>query len=218
MYPTTQVYVTVPYGYPGNLWAAGYHTGTDFRASVGTPLHCAKGGVVEHVGWGGFGSAYGYHVIIRVPYYLSSRKVLYAHMTSSPLRPGQRVDTGDYIGRSGATGHVYGAHLHYEERISPYGYWNHRAPVFLKYNPLLKKPVVSLRKVKPGKRNRHVKRVQRHLNRRLGGNNLPITGYYGSMTRKMYREWQEKLGYRGKDADGIAGKNSLRKLGFRVIP
>lgn len=36
-----------------------------------------------------------------------------------------------------------------------------------------------------------------------------------------YRQWQEKLGYKGKDADGIPGKESLTKLGkkhgFRVV-
>lgn len=37
---------------------------------------------------------------------------------------------------------------------------------------------------------------------------------------KTYREWQQKLGYKGKDADGIPGEESLKKLGkkhgFRV--
>lgn|SRR5574338_157670 len=218
MYPTESVTITCSYGYPGKMWAAGYHTGTDFRASVGTPLYAAKGGKVVHVGWGGWGTAYGYHVIISCRTSVGSyRRCIYAHMTSSPLRYGQIVKAGQYIGRSGSTGHTFGPHLHYEERVSPFGYWQHRRPIFLSYKPIIK-PTVSLRKVKPGKTNRHIKKVQRHLNRRLGGNDLPVTGFYGPMTKRHYKRWQERLGYGGSDADGIAGRNSLERLGFRVVP
>ncbi len=217
MYPTKEVYITCSYGYPGSIWAAGYHTGTDFRAAVGTALYAPKGGKVVHVGWGGWGSAYGYHVILSIPTGTGGyRRAIFAHMTSSPLRFGQMVKAGDYIGRSGATGHVFGPHLHYEERVSPFGYWQHRRPIFLTYRPTFKRPTVSLAKLKPGKTNSHVKKLQRHLNKRLGGNDLPITGFYGPMTKRHYKRWQERLGYDGKDADGIAGRNSLEELGFRV--
>lgn len=49
-----------------------------------------------------------------------------------------------------------------------------------------------------------------------------VDGSAGTMTRKAYRKWQRKLGYRGRDADGYPGLTSLRKLGqrhgFKVIP
>lgn len=218
MYPVKDVYVTMPFGRGGDLWAAGYHTGVDFRAAVGTSLYATRGGTVVHTGWGGYGSAYGLHVIVRCRTRLGqSRRVLYAHMSTVAVREGESIKMGDFIGRSGATGHTFGPHLHYEERVSPYGYYNHRAPVFLSYRFQIK-PVVYLHKVKPGKRNRSIRRVQRRLNRRLGGTNIPTTGFYGPQTKAKYKRWQEKIGYSGRDADGVAGRRSLEKLGFRVKP
>ena len=38
-------------------------------------------------------------------------------------------------------------------------------------------------------------------------------GHYGSTTITAYAKWQRHLGYTGKDADGIPGKNSLTALG-----
>lgn len=40
-------------------------------------------------------------------------------------------------------------------------------------------------------------------------------GSFGSLTVKAYAAWQRKLGYTGKDADGIPGKASLTKLGAK---
>ncbi|UPZ27608.1 N-acetylmuramoyl-L-alanine amidase [Streptomyces sp. LRE541] len=46
-------------------------------------------------------------------------------------------------------------------------------------------------------------------------------GHYGTSTVAAYAAWQKRLGYTGKDADGIPGKTSLTKLGdkhgFQVI-
>jgi murein DD-endopeptidase MepM/ murein hydrolase activator NlpD len=218
MYPVKYVYVTMPFGQRGS-WAAGYHTGVDFRASVGTALYATRGGTVIHKGWGGKGSAYGYHVVLRCRTRLGqTRHVLYAHMSSSPVYVGQKVKMGDYIGRSGDTGRTFGAHLHYEERKSPFGYYNHVTPVFLSYKPIIS-PTVYLSKLKPGKKNRSVRIVQRRLNRRKGiGPDIPVTSYFGKMTRTKYRRWQEKLGASGAQADGIPGRFSLEKLGLRVKP
>lgn len=38
-------------------------------------------------------------------------------------------------------------------------------------------------------------------------------GHFGTATVEAYKKWQERLGYRGKDADGIPGMVSLTKLG-----
>jgi len=40
-------------------------------------------------------------------------------------------------------------------------------------------------------------------------------GHMGTATRSAYSLWQQRLGYRGRDADGIPGKTSLTKLGQR---
>lgn len=40
-------------------------------------------------------------------------------------------------------------------------------------------------------------------------------GSFGSSSIKAYAGWQKSKGYKGKDADGIPGKESLRKLGAR---
>lgn len=218
MYPTKDVYVTVPFGQRGP-WAAGYHPGVDFRASVGTPIYATRGGTIVHRGWGGQGADYGYHIVMRCVTRLGqSRRVIYAHLSSSSVYPGQKVKMGDYLGRSGATGRTFGAHLHYEERVYPYGYYNHSRPVFLDYKPIIR-PTVYLSRLKPGKKNRSVRIVQRRLNRRSGlGPKLPVTGYFGSLTRTKYKRWQERLGATGRQADGIPGRFSLERLGLRVKP
>lgn len=38
-------------------------------------------------------------------------------------------------------------------------------------------------------------------------------GIFDARTRRHYRQWQRSLGYRGADADGIPGEESLRRLG-----
>jgi hypothetical protein len=40
-------------------------------------------------------------------------------------------------------------------------------------------------------------------------------GSFGTATKAAYAQWQRKLGYSGKDADGIPGHDSLAKLGAR---
>lgn len=46
-------------------------------------------------------------------------------------------------------------------------------------------------------------------------------GHAGTVTRAAYSKWQQRLGYKGTDANGIPGKSSLERLGikygFRVV-
>ena len=48
-----------------------------------------------------------------------------------------------------------------------------------------------------------------------------VDGHFGTITVSAYSQWQKKLGYRGKDADGIPGRASLvalgNKHGFSVV-
>lgn len=217
MYPVKDVRISAEFGVPGS-WAAGKHTGTDFAIPVGTPVHATKGGRVVFSGWGGYGSAYGLHVIVSVRTRTGrERRVLYAHLSSSAVRQGERIKFGDLIGKSGNTGRSTGPHLHYEERVAPFGYFNYAKPVFLKYKPVVR-PRVRLSNLRPGKKNRDVRKVKKALNRRFRKNPLPTNKYFGAGLRDRYKQWQERLGYEGRDANGIPGKFSLEKLGFRVKP
>jgi murein DD-endopeptidase MepM/ murein hydrolase activator NlpD len=211
--PLKEIYVTCPFGRPGS-WAAGYHTGIDYRATPGTPVYATKGGTVVGTGWYTWGTSYGNHVVIRSLHNGILRKHGYCHLTRNVVSVGQKVKVGQLIGYSGDTGNTFGPHLHYEERVSPFGYYNHRKPVLPDWKPVVR-VTVHLSRVKPGKTNRDIKRLQRRLNRRLNAG-LPVTGYFGSMTRRAYKKWQERIGYSGKGADGIPGRRSLERLGFRV--
>lgn len=215
MLPIKNGKVRVPYGVRGSYWAAGYHTGTDFIADVGTPVVATKGGVVVFSGYsGGWGQAYGYHVIISS--YHNGRMIrhMYAHLSSRAVNYGQRVKAGQRIGNSGNTGNTTGPHLHYEERWRNYGYYDNKAPVLLSYQPA---PVISLSKVQPGKTNLHVAKLKRRLNKYFPKKPKIWGPRFNRKLRERYAEYQRNLGYKGTDANGRPGRESLRKLGFRVV-
>jgi murein DD-endopeptidase MepM/ murein hydrolase activator NlpD len=87
------------------------HTGLDIVNDVGTPVVAAADGVIEMAGQSGGG--YGTVVVVRHGY---GYQTLYAHLSKTLVREGQRVRRGDLIGKSGKTGLVSGPHLHYEVR------------------------------------------------------------------------------------------------------
>jgi hypothetical protein len=93
---------------------------------------------------------------------------------------------------------------------------NEPAPTKPAPQPAPAKPSVSLRNLQYGDKNSDVREVQQALIKK--GYKIPAgaTGYYGDQTKAAYRKWQQKLGYTGSDADGIPGKTSLEKLGFKV--
>lgn len=133
--PTELNYVTCEFATPGS-WAAGYHTGIDYRAPVGTPIYATRGGKVIHAGWGGtYGPAYGNYVVIRTWDGRRFVQHLYAHLSHSKVKEYQRVSAGDVIGLGGDTGNTNGPHLHYEERTYPFDYWQHRPPKFPAWQP-----------------------------------------------------------------------------------
>lgn len=87
--------------------------------------------------------------------------------------------------------------------------------------PKPQKPtVVKLLELKPNKKNNSIRIVQEALKKEFPYANIPLTGFFNSNTQLTYKKWQEKLGYKGDDADGIPGKASLQKLakkyGFEV--
>lgn len=77
-------------------------------------------------------------------------------------------------------------------------------------------PTVHLSRLKPGKRNNDVLMVKRHLDRR-GFFKGQMNNYYGTGLQAGYKNWQRHLGYSGSDADGVPGRSSLSRLGFKVV-
>ncbi|WP_181808361.1 transglycosylase family protein [Streptomyces shenzhenensis] len=105
--------IGTPYHASGSHWSKGYHTGVDFLAPTGTSVKAVEAGQVVTAGWGG---SYGYQVVIR---HADGRYTQYGHLSAISVRAGQRVSTGQRIGRSGSTGNTTGPHLHFEVRTGP---------------------------------------------------------------------------------------------------
>jgi murein DD-endopeptidase MepM/ murein hydrolase activator NlpD len=88
------------------------HTGTDFRAAEGTPVRAPNAG----------------RIVLAANLYYSGNTVIldhglglysyFGHLSSFSVRPGDRVKTGDTVGRAGATGLVTGPHLHWTVRLA----------------------------------------------------------------------------------------------------
>ena len=85
-----------------------FHTGIDFAASEGTRVHSTGDGIVA---FSGYDKGYGQKVTINHGYGFIT---VYAHLSKSLVRQGQRVTRGEIIALSGNTGVSTGPHLHYE--------------------------------------------------------------------------------------------------------
>lgn len=90
------------------MWSSGYHTGLDFAAPTGTPIKAIHSGTVKSAGWSG---AYGYRTVLELD---DGTELWFCHQSSIGVSVGQKVSTGESIGRVGATGNVTGPHLHLE--------------------------------------------------------------------------------------------------------
>lgn len=213
--------VTTPFGKPGS-WAAGFHTGDDYGSPGihGAAVVATRSGTVVYAGAnGGWGPAYGSHVIIDS----GGVRHMYAHLSSIAVSYGQRMGEGDKVGTVGNTGRSFGPHLHYEERTSPYRYGaDARDPSFSRGGGAAQ--TSSVRAATPpafgaycyGKR----RRAHRALQRRLadkghdpGFGDWPTT-YYGDGTKAAVAAFQQAQGWSGADADGLLGPATLDRLGL----
>jgi len=87
------------------------HSGTDFRGAVGTPIYAPNTG----------------RVVLTEDLYYTGKTViidhglgLYSylgHMSAISVKEGDSVETGDIVGKVGATGRVTGPHLHWTVRL-----------------------------------------------------------------------------------------------------
>ncbi|MDQ0937736.1 M23 family metallopeptidase [Streptomyces turgidiscabies] len=110
--PISGSYISTGYQAGGGIWSSGSHTGIDFHAASGTPVHAVGSGTVVEAGWGG---SYGNNVVIKM---IDGTYTQYGHLSSINVSVGETVTPGQEIGLSGATGNVTGAHLHFEARTT----------------------------------------------------------------------------------------------------
>ncbi len=89
----------------------GYHSGTDYRAKVGTPIIASNDGEV---------------VLVKERFYSGGTVILnhghgiytcYYHMSKFDVKMGQMIKKAEVIGLSGDTGRVTGPHLHFSARV-----------------------------------------------------------------------------------------------------
>ncbi|MDO5045749.1 M23 family metallopeptidase [Campylobacter sp.] len=101
--------ITSPFGSARvfNELVKSYHSGTDFRAAIGTQVIASNDGVV---------------VIAKDRYYAGGSVVIdhgegiytqYYHLSKIGVKLNQKVKKGEIIGLSGASGRVSGPHLHF---------------------------------------------------------------------------------------------------------
>lgn len=114
--PLASLSVTARFGQPGS-WAAGRHTGVDYRASTGTPVYAVYDGVTVSPTWG---SEYGNHVVLETQF----GRWGYCHLSRIAVPVGTQVKSGQLLGYAGNTGRSFGPHLHLELRRSPFAYNN----------------------------------------------------------------------------------------------
>jgi len=88
------------------------HTGTDFRATKGTPIKAPNNGRI---------------VLVKELYFAGNTVIIdhglglysyFAHLSEFRVEEGDAVETGQVIGLVGATGRVTGPHLHWTVRLS----------------------------------------------------------------------------------------------------
>ena len=90
------------------------HWGIDIGVLKRLDVRAATSGTVTASGWLTGYEGYGNVVTVDVG---SGYSLLYAHLSTSQVAPGQWVAEGDPIGQAGCTGSCTGTHLHFELRL-----------------------------------------------------------------------------------------------------
>ena len=96
----------------------------DFSAKTGTPIFATGDGLITNNKKVG-GSGYGKYIVINHGF---GYETLYAHMSKTSVKKGDRVKRGDIIGYVGNTGRSVAPHLHYEvvkdgNKINPINFY-----------------------------------------------------------------------------------------------
>jgi murein DD-endopeptidase MepM/ murein hydrolase activator NlpD len=99
------------------------HLGFDLAVTAAVPVIAANSGTVLHASWLGI---YGNCVIVDHGMAVAS---LYGHLSSIDVKPGDTVEKGRVLGRSGMTGLAGGDHLHFTmlvggRPVNPVEWWD----------------------------------------------------------------------------------------------
>lgn len=105
--PVTGYQLTARFGESSALWST-VHTGLDFAGPSGSTIVSVGAGTVKSTAFSG---AYGNRTVVTL---LDGTDIWYCHQSRFNVKPGEKVDPGQVIGYTGATGNVTGPHLHLE--------------------------------------------------------------------------------------------------------
>src|SRR5687767_8637403 len=113
------------YVYQGKDVDQQVHLGFDLAVTANVPISSSQRGVVVHADFLGI---YGNCVIIDHGLGVQS---LYAHLSSIDVKPGDKVEKGQVVGRSGMTGLAGGDHLHFTmlvngRQVNPVEWWDQK--------------------------------------------------------------------------------------------
>ena len=220
--------ITTPYGSRSDLWSCdkdaggrGIHTGDDYSTTgqIGFDVLATAKGRVLFVVRGvdaGWGKSYGNHVVIES----GDVRHGYCHLSKILVKKDKEVRAGQRIGLSGNSGHVqgsigpfFGAHLHYEERTSPFTFCSvARKPELSRTpGPGFTIPVgdVFVSKLQLGVEDSNsVRRLQDVLNGvHVTGHRLKVSGNYTAPTKHEVRAWQLRVV--GMEADSPFATGSI---------
>jgi murein DD-endopeptidase MepM/ murein hydrolase activator NlpD len=93
----------------------GSHKGIDYATPVGTRVYATADGVVIEAKSFGWNGGWGKTILIKHGNGITSR---YGHLSEVDVEVGQTVGQGEFIGKTGNTGHSTGPHLHFQKEIN----------------------------------------------------------------------------------------------------
>ena len=233
--PVAKPKISQPWGKPNPRYAAKRHTGIDYAMPVGTPVLAVADGKIINVM---SDKSYGNVIVLEASANGVKYNVWYCHLSSSTVKKGASVTVGQELGKSGNTGNSTGPHLHLETRQAPFRYGNdvscpfnedpatihpdspkERRVGFMKRiaaavtteKPVPTKSIIMSELTVKGK-NESITIVQSALVDTVEPA-LKVSGSWDAATVTAYKKWQNTLGFKGKDADGVPGTKSIAALG-----
>lgn len=199
-------------------WAAGFHPGDDWHTGAGAgdlgkPVASPVSGKVVHVGTGGWGAAYGIHVIVEDA---TGDRTAICHLRKATVALGAWVFYGDKLGELGQTGNVSGPHVHVERRKGPYGYWQHTKPVYGTAAPFPGAAAFRLDRIHPAVTLLGRRLIAHGFAAKHDGNGYQAGPRFTKYDRANVRAFQIAQGWTGSDADGYPGPSTWKLLMARA--